>query len=53
MYKDVDMYKNNNNNNELCAFLSYDEKPGIEATGNIYNDKNPDKNHSKVSRNHD
>ena len=55
VYKDISMYKinNNDNNNELYAFLSYDEKPGIQATGNIYSDKNPDKNHSNVSRNHD
>ena len=54
VYKDISIYKrNNNSNNELYAFLSYDEKPGIQATGNIYNDKPPDKNHSNVSRNHD
>nr|WP_010917669.1 IS630 family transposase [Thermoplasma volcanium] len=54
VYKDINIYKrNNDNNNELYAFLSYDEKPGIQATGNIYNDKPPDKNHSNIARNHD
>ncbi len=38
---------------KLSAILSYDEKPGIQAIGNIYPDKQPDENHGYVSRNHD
>ena len=38
---------------KLSAILSYDEKPGIQAIGNIYPDKQPDEDHGYVSRNHD
>ncbi len=38
---------------KLTAILSYDEKPGIQATGNIFPDKAPDQDHGSVSRNHD
>ena len=38
---------------KLSAILSYDEKPGIQAIGNIYPDKQPDENHGYVSRYHD
>ncbi len=38
---------------KLNAILSYDEKPGIQAIGNIYPDKQPDEDHGYVSRNHD
>ncbi len=37
----------------LTAILSYDEKPGIQATGNIHPDRPPDEKHGYVSRNHD
>jgi hypothetical protein len=38
---------------KITAILSYDEKPGIQAIGNIYPDKQPDEDHGYVSRNHD
>ena len=38
---------------KLTAILSYDEKPGIQAIGNIYPDKQPDEKHGYISRNHD
>jgi len=38
---------------KLITVLSYDEKPGIQAIGNIYPDKPPDLDHGSVSRNHD
>ena len=34
---------------KLSAILSYDEKPGIQAIGNIYPDKQPDEDHGYVS----
>ena len=37
----------------LTAFLSYDEKPGVQATGNIYPDRQPDGDHGEIYRNHD
>ena len=36
---------------ELVALLSYDEKPGIQATGNLYADKPPSIDHGTWSRN--
>ena len=35
------------------TILSYDEKPGIQAIGNIFPDKPPGPNHGTASRNHD
>ena len=38
---------------KLNAIPPCDEKPGIQAIGNIYPDKQPDEDHGYVSRNHD
>ena len=37
----------------LTSILSYDEKPGIQAIGNLYSDRQPNEEHGYVSRNHD
>ena len=52
VYRDVKILKKNGEES-LTAVLSYDEKPGIQAIGNIYPDKPPDPEHGYVSRNHD
>ena len=52
VYKEVKILREKNSN-FLAAFLSYDEKPGIQATGNLYPDRQPDSNHGEVYRNHD
>ena len=52
VYRDVRALKENARDS-LTAFLSYDEKPGIQATGNMYPDKQPDQEHGDVYRNHD
>ena len=52
VYKEVKILRENNSS-FLAAFLSYDEKPSIQATGNIYPDRQPDSNHGEVYRNHD
>ena len=38
---------------KLNAISPCDEKPDIQAIGNIYPDKQPDEDHGYVSRNHD
>ena len=38
---------------DLVALLSYDEKPGIQATGNLYSDKPPSGEHRTWFKNHD
>jgi transposase len=52
VYRDVKILKKSGEES-LTAVLSYDEKPGIQAIGNIYPDKSPDPDHGYVSRNHD
>ena len=52
VYREVKVLRENGSDS-LTAFLSYDEKPGIQATGNIYPDKQPDSDHGEVYRNHD
>lgn len=52
VYREVRTLKENARDS-LTAFLSYDEKPGIQATGNMYPDKQPDQEHGDVYRNHD
>ena len=52
VYRDVKILKKSGENS-LIAVLSYDEKPGVQAIGNIYPDKSPDQDHGYVSRNHD
>ncbi|MGC8663344.1 MAG: IS630 family transposase [Thermoplasmata archaeon] len=52
-YKDVQLLKESKMENTMRAILSYDEKPGIQATGNIYPDLSPDEKHPYISRNHD
>ncbi len=52
VYREVKMLKDTGDNS-LVAILSYDEKPGIQAIGNLYPDKPPDQDHGQVSRNHD
>jgi transposase len=52
VYKEVEIYRKNGSRN-LVALLSYDEKPGIQATGNLYADKPPSVDHGTWSRNHD
>ena len=52
VYKEVEIYRKNGSRN-LVALLSYDEKPGIQATGNLYSDKPPSIDHGTWSRNHD
>ena len=47
------MIREDEDSGKLNAILSYDEKPGIQAIGNIYPDKQPDEDHGYVSRNHD
>ena len=51
-YREVQIYRESGNN-DLIAFLSYDEKPGLQALGNIYPDRNPTLEHGTVARNHD
>ncbi|PIU29444.1 MAG: IS630 family transposase, partial [Candidatus Hydromicrobium americanum] len=41
IYKEVELYRAPGNQ-DLVAYLSYDEKPGIQATGNIAPDLPPD-----------
>lgn len=55
VYREVKMIRDEagDGGNKLTAILSYDEKPGIQATGNLYPDKPPNQEHGYVSRNHD
>ena len=52
VYKEVGIYRKEGKK-DLVALLSYDEKPGIQATGNLYSDRPPSSEHSTWSRNHD
>ena len=52
VYRDVKILKKSGEGS-LIAVLSYNEKPGVQAIGNIYPDKPPDMDHGYVSRNHD
>jgi transposase len=52
VYREVKIIRENGSDS-LNTFLSYDEKPGIQATGNIYPDKPPHKDHGEIYRNHD
>ena len=52
VYKEVEIYRREGRK-YLVALLSYDEKPGIQAIGNLYSDKPPSPDHSTWSRNHD
>ena len=52
VYRDVKVIREEGSG-KLTAILSYDEKPGIQAIGNIYPDKQPDGKHGYISRNHD
>ena len=52
VYKEVEIYRKEGKK-DLVALLSYDEKPGIQATGNLYSDKPPSSKYSTWSRNHD
>jgi transposase len=52
VYREVNILRNTGVNS-LTAVLSCDEKPGIQAIGNIYPDRAPDNDHGYVSRNHD
>ena len=52
VYKKVEIYKKEGKK-DLMALLSYDEKPGIQATGNLYSNKPPSIDHGIWSRNHD
>lgn len=52
VYRDVKIIRDSGDN-AMKAVLSYDEKPGIQAIGNLFPDKEPDENHGYVSRNHD
>ena len=52
VYKEVEIYRKNDGRN-LVALLSYDEKPGIQATGNLYSDKPRSIDYGTLSRNHD
>ena len=52
VYKEVEFYRREGRK-DLVALLSYDEKPGIQATGNLYADKPPSPEHGTWSRNHD
>ena len=47
MYRDVKV-RLNSDDNSLNAFLSYDEKSGIQAIGNLYPDKYSDPDHGKA-----
>ena len=51
IYKEVELYHTSDNGQELVAYLSYDEKPGIQAIKSIAPDlsPNPD-NHSDWKR---
>lgn len=42
IYKEVDIYRTHNNDQDFVACLSYDEKPGIQAIKNIAPDLPPD-----------
>ena len=52
VYKEMELYRKNGSRN-LVALLSYDEKPGIQTTGNLYSYKSPSNEHGTWSRNHD
>ena len=41
VYKEVNIYKSLKNTNQMVAFLSYDEKPGIQALENVASDLPP------------
>ncbi len=41
VYKEVELYKAKDDNKQMVAILSYDEKPGIQATENIAPDLSP------------
>ncbi|EQD49579.1 Integrase catalytic region, partial [mine drainage metagenome] len=53
VYREVKVLREGGDTEKLCAILSYDEKPGIQAIGNIYPDKQPNEKHGYISRNHD
>lgn len=51
IYKEVEVYRAPDNNQELVAYLSYDEKPGIQAIKSIAPDLSPNHdNHSDWKR---
>ena len=52
VYKEVEIYRRVGKK-DLVALLSYDEKPGIQATDNLYSDKPPSNKYSTWSRNDD
>ena len=41
VYKEVNIYKSLKNTNQMVAFFSYDEKPGIQALENVAPDLSP------------
>jgi transposase len=41
VYKEVELYRTHNNDQDLVAYLSYDEKPGMQAIRNIAPDLSP------------
>lgn len=53
VYREVNILRESPDSGKLCAILSYDEKPGIQATGNLYPDKQPTEECGYISRNHD
>ena len=55
VYREVKILREETGTSEerLTAILSYDEKPGIQAIGNLYPDGQPNEEHGYVSRNHD
>jgi len=42
IYKEVELYRDTGNDQDLVAYISYDEKPGIQAIKNIAPDLSPD-----------
>ena len=52
VYKEVKIYKKEGKR-DLVGILSYDEKTGIQATGNLYSDNPPSNKYSTWSRSHD
>ena len=55
VYREVKILREETGSSEgmLTSILSYDEKPGIQAIGNLYPDRQPNEEHGYVSRNHD
>lgn len=41
VYKEIELYSSEDNKKDMVAILSYDEKPGIQAIGNIAADMPP------------